>query len=237
MTRTTSGPPTGQIAHRFASAGPTTYDAASHSCTIVISAGAAVQRFYGIEKLRIDARSVDLSRIATSGVPLLDSHSQAGINAVLGRIDNAWITSGQLLGKATFAQTPQGRLAENMVATGMLKGVSAGYSISEFEITDPDGDIIDPETQMRWDDTENTFTAVRWQLLEASLVSVPADQLSAVRSFGGAATGDLVDVQARMLARQRMHERSAAYHDSRAVIGNTGRPAGTAWRRASRIFP
>jgi hypothetical protein len=212
MTRTSGLPPIGIIEHRFANVGPTSYDAASHSCTIVISAGAAVKRYYGIEKLRIDARSVDLSRIASSGVPLLDSHSQAGINAVLGRIDNAWITSGQLLGKATFAQTPQGRLAEKMVATGMLKGVSAGYSISEFEITDPDGNIIDPEKQMRWDDSENTFTAVRWQLLEASLVGVPADAASAVRSFGGAQAGENA-VLIRMQARQRMLERMSAYRD------------------------
>jgi phage head maturation protease len=201
--------PTGVTAHRFAGAGPTTYDAASHSCTIVISTGAAVQRFYGIEKLRIDSKSIDLSRIASSGVPLLDSHSQAGINAVLGRIDSAWINSGQLLGKATFAQTPQGRLAENMVRDGMLKGASVGYSISEFEITDPDGNIIDPEkTRLHWDDTENTYTASRWQLLEVSLVGVPADAASAVRSFGGAAIGDLVDVRARMNARNRMATRA-----------------------------
>jgi hypothetical protein len=220
MSRTSRLPPVGTIAHRFASAGPTTYDAASHSCTIVISTGAAVQRFYGIEKLRIDSKSVDLSRIASSGVPLLDSHSQAGINAVLGRIDNAWITSGQLLGTATFAQTPQGRLAESMVAAGMLRGVSAGYSISAFEITDPEGNVIDPEKQLRWDDSENTFTAVRWQLLEASLVGVPADAASAVRSFGGVAGGDVDDVMARMQARHRMMTR-ARMVVAQSVIGKT----------------
>jgi hypothetical protein len=211
-------PPTGVITHRFAIAGPTFFNAASHSCTRVISSGAAVRRAYGIEKLRVDVRSVDLSRIASSGVPLLDSHSQAAINAVLSRIDNAWITSDQLLGKATFAQTPQRRPAEKMVAAGMLKGVSAGYSISEFEITNPDGNVIDPEKQMRWDDGENTLTAIRWQLLEASLVGVPADAASAVRSFGGGATGYLVDIRARMLSRKRMATR-ARMVAAQAAIG------------------
>jgi phage head maturation protease len=233
MTRT-SGPPTGVIAHRFASAGPTTYDKASHSCTIVISAGASVQRFYGSEVLRIDRASVDLSRIASSGVPLLDHHSQAGIGAVLGKVDNAWIESGKLLGKATFAQTPQGRQAEGMVSRGELKGISAGYTVSEWQITDENGDVIDPDkTQMRWDESGLIFTATRWQLLEASLVGIPADSDSAVRSFGGAATGDLiVDVRARMQARQRMHERSQAAHDDR----NADR---SSWRRgqASKVFP
>jgi phage head maturation protease len=207
MSRTSGLPPTGQIAHRFAGAGPTTYDAASHSCTLVISAGAAVQRFYGIEKLRIDRASIDLSRIASSGVPFLDSHSQAGINAILGRVDSAWIESGQLLGKVTFAQTPQGRLAEKMVATGMLKGVSAGYSVSEWSVTDPDGNAVDPD-RMNWSDTENTFVGTRWQLLEVSAVGVPADADSAVRCFGTTTTNDLADIRARMNARNRMATRA-----------------------------
>jgi phage head maturation protease len=209
MTRTSGLPPTG-IAHRFAGGSPSTYDKASHSCDCVISAGAAVARFYGTEILRIDSKSVDLSRVASGGCPLLDSHSQSSIDAVLGRFDSAWIKGGQLHGKIIFAQTPAGRQAEGMVARGELKGISAGYSVSKWEISDDEGDIIDPEKgQMRWDENL-TFTATRWQLLEGSLVGVPADAASAVRSFGGAATGDLADVRARMQARQRMHERMRA---------------------------
>jgi phage head maturation protease len=236
MTRT-SGPPTGQIAHRFASSAssPASYDKATHSCECVISAGAAVARFYGTEVLRIDSKSVDLSRVTNGGCPLLDSHSQSSIDAVLGRIDSAWIKGGQLYGKIIFAQTPAGRQAEGMIARGELKGISAGYSVSDWEISDDEGDIIDPEKgQIRWDD-KLTFTATRWQLLEASLVGVPADAASAVRSFGAGATGNqIVDARARMQSRQRMHERSQAAHDK---VGQTDRPAGTAWRRASRIFP
>jgi hypothetical protein len=63
MTRT-SGPPTGVITHRFAGASPSTYDKASHSVDCVISAGAAVRRVYGTEILRIDSKSVDLSRVS-----------------------------------------------------------------------------------------------------------------------------------------------------------------------------
>jgi phage head maturation protease len=214
-TRTSGLPPTG-IAHRFAGGSPSTYDAKSHSCDAIISAGAPVARFYGTEILRIDSASVDLSRVVAGGVPLLDSHSQASIDSVLGRIDECWIKGGQLHGKIVFAQTPAGKRAEGMVSRGELKGISTGYSVSKWEISDEDGDIIDPEKgQIRWDDNL-TFTATRWQILEASLVGVPADAASAVRSFGRGATGDLVDVRARMesrnriATRQRMHERQAA---------------------------
>jgi hypothetical protein len=207
--RTSGLPPIG-IAHRFAPSAstPASYDKASHSCDCIISAGAAVSRFYGTEILRIDQASVDLSRVEAGSAPLLDSHSQASIDAVLGSISTAWIKGGQLYGKIIFAQTPAGRQAEGMVARGELKGISAGYSVSKWEISDENGDIIDPNSAPRWDEDSLTFTATRWQLLEASLVGVPADAASAVRSFGGAATGDLVDILARMNARNRMVTRA-----------------------------
>jgi hypothetical protein len=239
MTRIKSGPPTGVIAHRFASSAssPSTYDAKSHSCDAIISAGAAVERFYGVEILRIDNKSVDLSRVTSGGMPLLDSHAQGSISSVLGRVDECWIAGGLLHGKIVFAQTPAGKLAEGMVSRNELRGISAGYSVSEWQITDPNDNVIDPATdRVRWDDTDLTFTATRWQLLEASLVGVPADAASAVRSFGGAVTGDLVDVRARMLARQRMHERQQTAFDDRRTVD---RPAVSSWRRGSpsKVFP
>ena len=206
----------GLIEHRFAG-GPATYSAEGHSCDCVISAGAPVKRFYGTEVLRIDRASVDLSRIKSGGVPLLDSHSQASVAAVLGRIDSAWITGGRLWGRIVFAQTPQGRQAEAMVSRGELRGVSAGYAVSEWEVKDGKGHVIDPELEgVRWGD-DLTYTATRWTLLEGSLVGVPADLASSIRSFGQAAAGDAADVRAlclaRMLARQRMTARMSGRYD------------------------
>ena len=131
MTRASGLPPTG-IAHRFASSAssPSTYDKDSHSCDCIIATQTPVARFYGNEVLRIDSKSVDLSRVVSGGCPLLDSHSQGSIDAVLGRFDSAWIKGGQLYGKIIFAQTPAGRQAEGMVARGELKGISAGYAVS-----------------------------------------------------------------------------------------------------------
>jgi hypothetical protein len=212
--------PTGAIAHRFAGAGSTSYDKASHSCTIVIGSNNPVIRFYGIERLRVDQKSVDLSRIASSGVPLLDSHQSTGIKNILGKISTAWIKDGLLYGRAVFAQTPQGRQAEGMVERGELTGVSAGYSISEFEITNSDGDIVDPQKFRAWDDdVDLTYTATRWQLIEASLVGCAADTASSVRSFIGAAIDNLTDIRARMNARQRMYIRQSMCDRQARLIG------------------
>jgi phage head maturation protease len=213
---TINAPKKGAIEHRFASDAPTSYNAAEHTAECVISAGASVNRFYGKEILTISREAIDLSRLP---VPLLDSHSQTSIDTVLGVIESAWVSNGKLYGKIRFAQTPRGRLAEGMVKRKEITGISAGYRVDEWSVIDADGDAIDPDN-IGWSD-DLTFTATRWQLLEASLVGIPADAASAVRSFGGAATGDLVDVKARMDARQLIHVRQSMYDRQARVLGGS----------------
>ena len=112
-----------------------------------------------------------IDRLIAGGIPLLDSHSQASVVNALGRVTKVWFERGALMGKLKFNDTKEGRIAEGMVARGEITGLSAGYRVEEWEITDADGNLIDPET-MRWDETGLTFTATKWELLEASLVSV-----------------------------------------------------------------
>jgi hypothetical protein len=109
-----------------------------------------------------------------------------------------------------FAQTEQGKKAEGMVARGELTGISAGYRVDEWLITDEDGDVVD-ERNVRWDD-KLTFTATRWQLFEASLVGVPADGASMIRSMP---TFDPVvaNIKARMMCGARMVERMGRLND------------------------
>jgi hypothetical protein len=196
------------ISHRFSTSTPSSYDAESHSCECVISAGAAVQRFYGTEVLKISQDAVDLERIP---VPLLDSHSQASVADVLGKIDSAWIRGGELSGRIIFAQTARGRAAEGMVARNELTGISAGYQVQQWSVTDGDGEVVDP-ARASWDD-DLTFTATRWQLLEGSLIGVPADSAALIRSLGGDDRDEVAAVRARMWARQRMHERAQAMRE------------------------
>jgi phage head maturation protease len=178
-----------------------------HTVEAVISMGSPVERPYGVEVLHISPDAVDLNRLHDGGIPFLDHHSQAGIDQVLGRVTDAWIERGRLMGRIKFAQTAQGRKAEGMVARGELVGVSAGYRVNEWLITDEDGDVVD-EHDIRWDD-KLTFTATRWQLFEASLVGVPADAASSIRSLGGRHL--ITDTKARMRARHLIVMRMCRY--------------------------
>src|SRR5262252_482087 len=93
------------IVTRFASAKPETYDAKARSVDAVLSTGAAVKRSYGTERLSMDPRAVALGRMASSGIPFLDSHDQRGIDKALGRIEKVWFEGGQLMGSIAFNDT------------------------------------------------------------------------------------------------------------------------------------
>jgi phage head maturation protease len=192
--------------HRFAddnamSVAPVSYNKSDHTVEAVISMGSPVERPYGTEVLRITPDAVDLSRLHDAGIPLLDHHKQDGINSMLGRVTHAWIEHGALIGRFKFNQTEQGQKAEGMVARGEVTGVSAGYRVDAWEITDADGEVVD-ERNVRWNDNL-TFTATRWALLECSAVGVPADSVAQVRSMPRGFIA-LEDIRTRMRVRHRM---------------------------------
>jgi hypothetical protein len=249
MTRTSPGPrgwSPGQTSTRFADVAPTSFNGDARTVDAVLSMGSPVARYYGTECLRVTPDAVGLDRMkGGSMIPLLDGHQAGSISNALGRVTRTWFKrGGGLMGTLAFNETPQGELAMGMVARGEIAGISAGYAVREWEITDEKGKVIDPEVErIRWDEDGLTFTAVKWDLHECSLVNIPADPLSGIRAMGSGVDRAFVgtinrtnDVLVRMQVRQRMQERQTAYDDRRAAIGGSDRPAG-AWRRPSTVFP
>ncbi|KJC37148.1 hypothetical protein UP09_28300 [Bradyrhizobium sp. LTSP885] len=122
------------------------------------------------------------------------------------------------MGKLAFNQTAEGRKAEGMVSRGEIAGISAGYRVEAWEIADAQGEVVNPNS-MRWDDDDLTFTATRWELLEVSLVTVPADAGAGIRAHHDGFDRALVvadlservqvvtSCRMRMATRQRMHDR------------------------------
>lgn len=203
------------IETRLLDLSPTSYNQELRTVDAVLSKGSPVARFYGTEVLKISRDAIDLSRVFGAGIPVLDSHQQIGLSNALGVVRAAWIEGGALLGTLQFNQTSEGRKAEGMIARNEVNGISIGYRVENWEITDLEGRVVDPAIDhMRWDDNDLTFTASKWSLLECSVCNIPADDHAGIRAFGDRANAPfysaIADVRARMIARQNMHDRQQA---------------------------
>lgn len=152
---------------------PDSYNSAERTVEAVLSAGTPVRRYHFTEELEISAEAIDLARVTGGICPLLDTHNQYQLDGVIGRVLSVRIENGQLIGVLAFADTPAGRDIEARVASGELRAISIGYRVKKWQMTEED------------ENGHETWRAVSWELLEASLVPVPADPNAVVRSAPG----------------------------------------------------
>jgi HK97 family phage prohead protease len=187
---------------------PSTYDSKGHTVEAVLSTGARVARWGVYEELAVTPEAIDLSRVALGQVRILDTHNQYAVDAILGVLLSARVEGGQLVGTLKFADTEEGRKAEGMVARGELTGVSVGYRVTTWTLTSTIN-----ETEI--------WRADKWELLEASLVAVPADPHAAIRSTPAASPAN---------------HRADAHHeenDMRRNVPPAGQPAETSTAAAA----
>ncbi|WP_066924539.1 prohead protease/major capsid protein fusion protein [Methylobacterium sp. CCH5-D2] len=156
----------GATATRAASFTPGTYDPVGRTIDAVFSSGARVKRWGGYEELAVSADAIDLGRAASGRMNFLFNHNQ---NRPIGVVEDARFEAGILVGRLRFADTDDGRSFEGQVARGELSSISVGYRVTTWTLTS-----IDDEVEV--------WRADKWELLEVSLVTVPADPQAAVRS-------------------------------------------------------
>lgn len=116
------------------------------------------------EVLACTPDAVDLSRLSSGVMPLLDTHnSWGGIDRQIGQVTAAWFTDAGLeLEADVFEEAlPPGRAAR--MAAGQAASVSVGYRTLAAEVTG------------RAEDGHPIVTITRWSLDELSAVPVPAD--------------------------------------------------------------
>lgn len=170
-------PQVGGRGSRSLAVAPDSYDANARTVEAVLSAGSPVRRYYFTEELEISPEAIDLGRVERGICPLLDTHNQYELNAVLGRISTVRIEDGQLVGLLHFEDSDRGRDVEARVLAGTIRAISIGYRVTRWQMTEVD------------DNDNETWRAVAWELLEASLVPVPADPNAVVRSASGTVHG------------------------------------------------
>jgi HK97 family phage major capsid protein/HK97 family phage prohead protease len=118
---------------------------------------APVERYYGMEVLNMDTKSMDLARL-NDGAPLLYQHDA---DRIVGVVQKAYIKDKRAYARVKLANNELGREMQELIRDGIIRNVSFGYKIDAME--------ADEST------TPVTYRATKYQPFEISLVTIPAD--------------------------------------------------------------
>lgn len=127
------------------------------SAELSFSSDSEVDMGWYTEVLEHKASSVDLKRLKTSGC-LLYNHNR---DKVIGRLEDIRIEDGKGRCRAVFDKDAESEVIWQKVLCGTLKNTSVSYRRHK--------------TEERKDGEKTTYITTRWEPLEVSIVSVPAD--------------------------------------------------------------
>src|SRR5688572_21136939 len=118
-----------------------TSDAATRTAEVIFATTTPVRRrdYRGDydEVLDLSEGAVDMTRLKTGRVSVLDSHSAIGLSNVIGVVEDAWaVGTGsrrQLHARIRFSERPEVEPIWQDVRTGVLGNVSFGYVVDAWE--------------------------------------------------------------------------------------------------------
>jgi len=153
--------------HRSAEIMPQSINDTENTVTVVWSTGASVRRYsYETgeiceEILSLEEGHVDLSRL-NNGAAFLNLHNSYDLDSLLGVVTRAWIENGQGLADVRMDTSEAAVEVFRKIKAGILRSVSIGYNVSQFERIQRDGEVP-------------IYRAINWYPFEISAVCVPAD--------------------------------------------------------------
>lgn len=146
---------------------------------LVFTTGAAVRRYdwvngrYYLEQLQVTPEAIDLARLER-GAPLLNSHWAYTLEDQIGVVDQPEIAGGVGTVQSQLSRRDSVRGIVQDLADRVIRNVSVGYQRHAVEMVAPS------EEAGMW-----VYNVTRWTPLEVSLVAIPADIDSQVRSADG----------------------------------------------------
>lgn len=117
------------------------------------------------EILRCNDEAMNTERFAAGVMPILFNHKR---DAVVGKPTRIWTESGRAYAEIQFAQTEEAEKIMGLVKDGFIRGVSVGYRVNEWTVVEKGQKSADGIEGPAW-------IASRWEVFEASIVTVPAD--------------------------------------------------------------
>ncbi len=156
---------TSEVQHRTFSVETRAVNEEKRTVELSFSSEYPVERWYGREYLSHDEDAVDVSPLVDAG-SVLRNHDP---DQIVAKPVKVWIDTKARKGKAViqFGTTELAEKTFQEVKEGLLRGVSVGYRVREYRWLD--------ENEV-WERFEGPgIVATKWDVLEISLVSVPAD--------------------------------------------------------------
>jgi len=148
-------------------------DVDKREATFVASTENPVQTWWGNEVLRM--KGADLSRYRNNPV-FLDAHDGSTVDNVLGSASRTDVVGKELEVVLRFAETDKGERAWKLVQQGHVRAVSIGYRVDRKS-------LVEVAENATVEGVRGPAVIVnRWELLEVSLVPVPADRDALMRS-------------------------------------------------------
>ncbi|MEQ8228607.1 MAG: Mu-like prophage major head subunit gpT family protein [Rhodospirillales bacterium] len=190
---------------RDAGVKPTSVDEEARTAELVWSTGAEVRRSGLVdgpylERLSMDPRHVDMRRLQNGNAPVLNGHRNGKAEDVIGIVVNARVEHGQGIATVRFSERADVEPIWRDIVAGIIRNVSVGYQVHEYK-------------ESRGDNGETVLTATRWEPMEISVVPVPADASSFIRSLDTAGTASLGNAD-------ETRERAAGIMDLAALAGH-----------------
>ncbi len=123
------------------------------------------------EILECSPQAVMIERLNSGAGPVLDTHDRYSVKTQLGAVEpgSVSIKSKQCRCTIRLSKREDVNGVWQDIEDGILRNISVGYNTYEVTIEEKQGEIP-------------TYTATRWEPMEVSLVPVPADYNSKIRS-------------------------------------------------------
>ena len=135
-------------------------DTDARTVEIAFSSEEPYRRWFGDEVLSHEKGAIDFGFLNSGTAPFLANHNSRD---VIGVVEKAWVDKDRK-GRALvrFGKSERATEMFNDVTDGIRSNISVGYMVKKWEVNE------DPATPIH--------TAIKWKPLEASLVSLPADE-------------------------------------------------------------
>lgn len=162
----------GQVLQRFVDAEIRAKEDNSRTIEISFSSELPVERWYGSEVLSHDEGCIDLQRLTDVGVVLFSHGRDANYGKMpIAKIERAWLDSVNKKGRAeiTFDDDEDSEKVFQKVSKGFIKGVSFGYTVSNWEEVAAGKKSVNGRFQ------GPAYVGLKWEPFEISIEPTPAD--------------------------------------------------------------